>query len=204
MSKSLGNVVDPFELLEQHGCDPVRYYFTREIPTTDDGDFSRERFEILYESELVNSISNLAYRVLSMTEKYCDGKVPKKNGVGLSQEIATAWKTYHGNIRNYDLKAAMESVLLLVDFGNKYIEDHKPWELAKEKDTTKLNEVLYDLLELLRHIGVLLCPYMPETSEKLRKQLGWRPDGKSFREITGWGVLESGQKIEKGEPLFKR
>lgn len=203
MSKSLGNVVDPFELLDEHGCDPVRYYFTREIPTTDDGDFSRERFAILYESELVNSLSNLAYRVLSMAEKYCDGKIPEKTGDDLQGEVSTAWKNYHGHIRNYDLKAAMESAILLVDYGNKHIENAKPWELAKT-DSRKVCGVIYNLLELLRHIGMMISPYMPKTASKLQRKLAWEPDGKPFKESTRWGVLESGKKIEKGEPLFKR
>lgn len=203
MSKSLGNVIDPFTLIEEFGVDPVRYYFLREIPTTEDGDYSRERFEGLYESELVNSISNLSYRVLSMTEKYFEGRVPENTGESLEKETKKTWKTYQEKIESYDLKTAIESVLELAAFGNKYVETEKPWELAKN-DKEKLGGVIYNLLELLRHLSLLLTPFIPETAKKLQAQINWDPGKTPFKEITKWGGLASGQEIKKGEPLFTR
>ncbi len=206
MSKSLGNVVDPFEVVGKYGIDPVRYYLLREIPTDDDGDFNVDRFEVIYRSELANNIGNLVFRVLSMTERYFDGKIPEVEKARDSQEatdrVAALWKVYQENIETFDLKAAIEAVGQYVDEANKFIEDQKPWALAKT-DEAALAEVIYELLERLRHISYLLTPYIPEVAEKIQEQLGIGA-GVEFSEITKWGGIEPGTEIQKGQPLFPK
>jgi methionyl-tRNA synthetase len=200
MSKSLNNVVDPNEYVEKFGADALRYYLLKEIPTTEDGDFSRERFETVYSSELANTIGNLVSRVLAMTAKYFDSKVPEASRINklMEKEAADAWKTYETAIDAFDLKKALEAAVHLAEYANKYVEDTKPWVLAKE-DQTKLADVMYDLLELIRHIALLLQPYIPAASSKILEYLGV--------EISlnkEWGVLKAGQTVQKAEPLFAR
>lgn len=206
MSKSLGNVVDPFSVVEEWGCDPVRYYLLREIPTTTDGDFSKERFKILYESELANNFGNLFSRVLTMTEKNLDGKVPEvvsdSDFVEASKE---AWAKYDEYLGNFDLKKACEEAVKLGELANQYIDEKKPWELAKT-DEGALKEVLYNLLEVLRHIACMLWPFIPETADKMLEGLGACEDYNKcdFVEFREWGRLAPGVEVKKGEILFPK
>ncbi|MFC1810217.1 methionine--tRNA ligase [Patescibacteria group bacterium] len=197
MSKSLGNVISPFDVVEKYGTDPLRYYLLREIPTTEDGDFTYERFEEVYNSELANNLGNLMNRVVKMTERYFDSKVPEPQNYDekIVQNISTMWQDYGGHIAAFDLKKAVEEVIKMIDEANKYIEDTKPWQLAKE-DEAKLGTVMYSLLVVLKNVGYALYPYIPETSEKLLSTFGMNPLEKKN--------LEIGQTIEECDQLFPR
>jgi methionyl-tRNA synthetase len=204
MSKSLGNVVDPFEAVEFFGVDALRFYLLRDIPTAEDGDFSKERFKISYDSDLANNLGNLVSRVVAMTVKYFDGKVPEKCAPELTLEhLERKWRNIDKEMTNFDIKKALEEVLSMLDSGNRYVEEEKPWALAKAEDP-RLNEVMYVLLEGLRQASWMIDPYMPETAAKIRAQLGvteTMDEGLALRE---WGRLEPGTQVEKGEPLFPR
>lgn len=205
MSKSIGNVVDPFEYIEKYGIDPVRYYLLKEIPTTDDGDFSKERFIGVYGSDLANSLGNLVYRVFSMNEKYFAGKVVKKSSTPPAP-IAEMVEKYHAAIAAFDLKLAVETVVKLMNAGNEHVEKNKPWALAKT-DMDKLAEVMYELLEIVRIIGVLLLPIIPNTAEKLLAQYGSAGKAqyeKDLDQALTWGQLPQDIQLTKGEPLFPR
>ncbi|MFC1750861.1 methionine--tRNA ligase [Pseudomonadota bacterium] len=203
MSKTMNNVVDPAQYTEKYGIDPLRYYLLKEIPTTGDGDFSKERFHSLYDSDLAHNIGNLVSRVLSMNEKYFDAKVPDtdKSEGEFAEKLSGIWKTYEEAIDEFDLRKGLEQASTLADFANKYIDDTKPWELAKN-DEEDLKKVMYVLLEILRHIALLLLPYLPGTAEEILRRLGSEAKG-DFEKLTSWGILEAGTKTEKGEPLFK-
>lgn len=205
MSKSLNNVVDPVEYSNKYGADALRYYVLKEIPTTDDGDFSRERFSAVYSGELANNIGNLVSRVLTMTERYLEGKVPdsKKQNKLVSAKVNDVWFKYEASIREFDLKKALETVVELAAFSNKYVEDTKPWVLAKE-DQQKLKEVVYDLLEMVRHIGCLLYPFLPRAGAEIISKLGLDPENVNYEKIKEWGMLEAGAGVGKSEPLFAR
>lgn len=211
MSKSLGNVVDPFDYINEFGVDPVRYYLLKEIPTTDDGDFSRERFMATYSSDLGNNFGNLVYRVFSMNEKYFEGKVVKKVMddpvalVAAVNSLSGFIEMYHRAIDKFDLKAALEIVWILVNIGNEYVDRTKPWALAKT-DQDELAAVMYRLLELVRIIGVLLLPFLPTSSEKLLSQFGesGRIDGTDLSRTLAWGGLIEGSTLVKGPVLFPR
>lgn len=201
MSKSLGNVVDPFEMEKKYGIDALRYYLLREIPTMDDGDFSKTRFEALYTGELAHNLGNLVSRVLTMTEKYSNGKVP-----ALAKEervvnaVLSTWKNYHAHIEIFNLKAALESVFSLLDFANHYIDETKPWELAK-KDPAQVMQILYHLLELIRHVSFMLLPFIPETAKKIQEGLHLQGE-KLYPDAISWGMLKEGESVKKIESLF--
>ena len=181
MSKSLGNVVDPIALLDEWGVDPVRYYLLREVPSDEDGDFSKERFAVLYRDELQNTIGNLLRRSVTLIVKNFDGDLkPQENEVGAS--LKPAWEKYHKGFKNFDLKGAVESMVGLARAANKYVDDQKPWELAKA-DRVRLAVVLANLLTLCKAIGEMLQPIIPETAEKILKMVG-------------------GEKVVEGEVLF--
>ncbi len=206
MSKSLNNVVDPAEFVNRYGTDALRYFLMKEIPTTDDGDFSKERFKIVYESELANSIGNLVSRVLAMTAKYFDGKVPE-NGMEnliLKEKAVEIWTGYVRAIEDFDLKKALEVVADFAYFANKYVDDTKPWVLAKNEDNTELKQVIYNLLEMIRHISLLLKPFMPETSSKISGWLGGNNEPFDFEKAIVWAGLVPGTQVEKAIPLFAR
>lgn len=203
MSKSLGNVVDPFEIGEKYGIDPLRYYLLREIPTADDGDFSMSRFESLYDSELANNLGNLVSRVLTMILKYSDGKVPAQAKEELVvNEVLKTWKEYQAHFDNFNLKAAAENIFALLTFANQYIDDKKPWELAK-KEPAEVLKTLYHLLELIRHASLMLMPFIPGTAAKIQDALRFE-GGKLYPDNIVWGVLKEGTSVKKIASLFPR
>lgn len=204
MSKSLGNVVDPFEYIEKYGSEALRYFLIREVPTTGDGDFSVARFKTVYSSELANNLGNLLSRVVAMSSKYCDGEVPEKADAPkeLTALLDEVLEKYHASFENFDLKAAVEEVGRLLDFANKYVEDQKPWQLVKT-DEAEVKAVLYRLLEVLRYSAILLAPVIPLTSEKIIQTLGLSPDNLKFDQLE-WAKPEKGTRLEKPEQLFPR
>lgn len=181
MSKSLGNVVDPLVLLDEWGVDPVRYYLLREIPSDDDGDFSRDRFAIVYKDELQNTMGNLIRRVVTLSTKNFETKRPTGDGE-LAAQIEKAWKGYHEGFEQFDIKGAVESLLALAREGNLYVDQQKPWELAKT-DKARLEVVLGNLMELCKALGEMLQPLIPESAQKILDQVG-------------------GEQVVLGDPLF--
>jgi methionyl-tRNA synthetase len=205
MSKTLNNVVAPDEYVEKYGADALRYYLLKEIPTTEDGDFSKERFRIVYESELANNIGNLVSRVLAMTDKYFGGKVPeadKSEGI-FKTENEKSWKRYEEAINEFDLKKALEVVVELAASANKFVDDTKPWVLAKENQE-ELGRVIYALLEMIRNIAVMLIPFIPLTAGKILKCLSQDVSGIAYKDLIKWGALKEGTVTAKTEPLFAR
>ncbi len=202
MSKSIGNVVDPFEYVREYGTEALRYYLLREIPSGDDGDFTKQRFFDVHNSELANGLGNLVNRVTMMTEKYFGGVVPiDGEGNEVRGTVVEVISRYEQAFEDFDLKGACDCLLELVNFSNKYIDDKKPWVMAKSEEYG-LEEVLYDLLELLRVVAVLLLPILPTTALKIAVQLGLKREDLSLKEQ--WGVMKKGMKVSSGEVLFPR
>jgi len=201
MSKSLGNVVDPTELSKKYGLDPLRYYLLREIPFGEDGDFSFTRLEERYNSDLANGLGNLVSRVLAMAEKYFDGAAPDESKGDMSE----FWKNYEKSIEDLKLHNALNLIWKEIAVCDEIVDKEKPWELAK-KNTDRLAEVIYELLERIRHIAWALWPFLPETSEKILSKYGIMETErkKSWGALTKWGGLKKGQGLIKGDALFPR
>ena len=200
MSKSLGNVIDPVSLARQYGNDALRYFVLREIPFGGDGDFSTVRLAERYAGDLANEFGNLLHRVLSMAEKYFEGKVPAPTAGSVPQ-----WAAYEQGMDSLDFAAALDAVWEMLRDSNKMIDTEKPWALAKT-DTAKLAQVLYTLLERLRQAAWMLLPIMPKSARGVLAQLGQPEADKSqtWQEAQVWGGLKEGAILAKGEPLFPR
>ncbi|MBI4438237.1 methionine--tRNA ligase [Candidatus Uhrbacteria bacterium] len=165
MSKSLGNVVDPFDLVAEYGTDALRYYLLREIPSHEDGDFSRARMEERY-SELANQLGNLVSRVAAMAQKYFDGKLDPVALDWTAREEALA-----SAIAQYDFKAYLDSVFAVVAEGNDLVDKTSPFKLVKE-DAPAAKAVLSQLSEMICFIGRALAPALPQTSEEILRRYG--------------------------------
>jgi methionyl-tRNA synthetase len=204
MSKSLGNVLDPFEAIDRFGADPLRYYCFREVSFGQDGSVSAPGFEARYETELANEYGNLASRTLAMVDRYRDGVIPDaepdpelaggRDGLsGLESRVAEL-------LDRAELTQALEEIWARVRRLNRYVEEARPWDLAKDDGTAeRLDQVLYTLAEGLRFITLLLYPYTPETTERLLSALG-----EEGRGLTAFGSRGGGQRVEKLPPLFPR
>lgn len=210
MSKSLGNVIDPFALVQKYGTDAVRYYLLAEINPFEDGDFSYEKFEKRYMGDLANGIGNLTNRILAMVEKYCDNHVPKVLVVeqGLIDFLTKhTWPEYARAMDDFRFDKALEALWKFVAYCDQLISDRKPWSMAKAGDVQAVNDLLYHLAESLRHIAVMLWPLLPETAEKIFLQLGLAVEdelAKPLEDLQQWVDLTVGKKIDKGDPLFPR
>jgi methionyl-tRNA synthetase len=199
MSKSLGNVLDPYEVMEKFGADALRFYCFREVSFGQDGQISPAGFEERYESELADQYGNLANRVLSMIGRYREGTVPDAEA---EPELAGAFEGVGDRFRELldaaELTQALEEGWKLVRRLNQYVEETKPWELAKADDA-RLDPVLYGLAEGLRVTTLLLHAYMPETTAKLLEALS-EPD----RGLAEFGSRGGGQSLGELAPLFPK
>ena len=207
MSKSLGNIIDPFEVIDKYSVDALRYYLLKEIPSSSDGNFSYERFEEIYQADLANGLGNLTARVIALATKDQKLKISEQsNDPKFKVKIENAWLDYERSLNDFKLNEALETAKKLMSVCDEYIEQNKPWQLeGKEKE-----KVIYNLLESLRHITWMIYPFMPETAMKIFKQLfadekERRTElNKTLEEAQKWGELKTGTKVQKGEILFPR
>ncbi|HEX2097190.1 MAG TPA: methionine--tRNA ligase [Solirubrobacterales bacterium] len=201
MSKSLGNVLDPFEVIDRFGPDALRFYCFREVSFGQDGSISTAGFEARYETELANDFGNLASRVLAMIDRYRDGVVPEAQvDAVLAEDFEGAVGRFSELLDRAELSEALEQAWKLVRRLNRYVEETRPWELAKdEADPERLDEVLYNLAEGLRTTTLLLVPYLPRTSDQLLDALG--EDSRSLGKL---GSRPGGQRVERVPPLFPK
>ena len=168
MSKSLGNGVDPEEAVALVGSDATRWYLLSEVPTMDDGDFTLDRLRSVYSSDLANDFGNVVSRVVAMSKKYCNGAVPRieQSQVQNLEKalVEEAWEQYHQCIADRNIDKALQVAKGLIVFSNRRIEEQKPWIMAKdETKSAELSEMLYELLEIIRHISAMLAPAMPHS-----------------------------------------
>ena len=196
MSKSLGNVLDPFEVIERFGADALRFYLLRDVPFGQDGSVSTAAFELRYETELANELGNLASRTIGMLARYRDGAVSKGDpDPVLAADFAGLTERFCELMDGVELTLALDEVWQRVRRLNRYVEEQAPWQLAKDPDRAgELDRVLRTLVEGLRSVAVLLWPYLPASCERLLGALG--APGLSL----GGATLGAGS-IEHVEPL---
>jgi methionyl-tRNA synthetase len=203
MSKTTGNVVNPVEIAGKYGTDALRYYLLREIPVGRDGDFSDELFIQRYNSDLANNLGNLVNRIHTLVSRngITDFTFDKYSEI-YKEKTDETWKKYVKDMDRYNLHEAIFHVWKLVDFANKMIEEEKPWALLKE-NAEKGKTVLCNLLEVLRHISIMISPFVPETSVKIRKQIGLSAQIDTEKE-KGWGKITGWKELGIQEIMFPR
>lgn len=192
MSKTIGNVIDPIQLVNDIGVDPARFYLATEMTFGNDGDVSIERMKEAYGAHLANGLGNLFARITGMYSKYAeniDYKV-KINTKKYSLIVDETWKNYENFLDNLVVDNAVGEVWKLIGWCDKFVEENKPWELAKQKDYKKLSEVILILLENLRHIGWMISPIMPDTSVNILTLLGYFDTDKTLKyaKLKKWGI----------------
>ena len=203
LSKSTGNVVDPLTVIADWGLDAFRYYVVRELAIGPDGNWTDDGFRVRYNAELANGLGNLLNRSVNMLNKYRDGVVP-----AVSQELAGdaagAVRETLECLDRHGLQEALVSIWGLVNRANQYVDQTRPFTLAKDPaQAARLDEVLYNLVEVCRILAVLLCPFIPDTAAKIFAQLNL-PEAPDRMDLAAWGGLAPGHRIGAPVPLFPR
>lgn len=208
MSKSKGNVIYSDDVVEFFGVDGARYYLLSEMPLNSDGSITYEALIEKYNSDLANTLGNLVNRSVAMAKKYFDGKImpPVEHGnvdhelIHMAEELPDKIASLMDEYRMAD---TMDAIMSLARRANKYIDETSPWVLAKdEANSARLGTVLYNLLETIRFIGVILAPFMPETSEKILNEIG--AEKRDLDNLKKFGGLEAGKHVDEPVPLFAR
>ncbi|MDD4893694.1 MAG: methionine--tRNA ligase [Candidatus Omnitrophica bacterium] len=190
MSKSRGNAVNPLEMVQKYGLDAYRYFLLRDVPFGSDGNFSEESIVKRFNGDLANDLGNLVYRTLTMLEKYYQGAIPEKGKLNeqagkIEEKIKLLPIEVSAAMAYLDFSLALEHIWELINMANKYVEETKPWNLAKENKTDELKSFIRLLVDVIREAAEHIYPFMPQTAESIKEQMGQ-------------------DKINKGKPLFPR
>jgi len=205
MSKSKGNILDPLEIINVYGLDPLRYYLLKEVSFGNDGNISEEKLENCINSDLANNFGNLCQRVLSFAEKNCSSLIPDHKFTDDDLEILKPLNNLdkiRSFVDNQDINQYMSFIVDRLFAANKYFNDQEPWK--KKDDRLRLNTIVYTALELIRKITILLYPVMPETSVKVLNVFDETENSIDFTSIDNNEILKKDLKINKLDILFKK
>ena len=209
MSKSVGNVVDPMDYIDQYGVDAFRYFLMAEMVLGQDADFTKETFTRRYNTDLANDLGNLLNRVITLVVSHCEGRIPASGDGGddearLREVALSLAPAVEQSIQKMRLDEGLAAISAAFRETNRYLEKRQPWTMARDGDTENLGTVLYHAAEILRIVSGLLYPVMPGKMEALRSVLGFKPGDPDMARLSHWGELEPGTPVRKADVLFPR
>ncbi len=211
MSKSRGTVVKPLDLKDTYGLDSFRYFLMRDMVFGLDSNFSEDAFVQRINSDLANDLGNLVSRSLSMAVKYCEGTVPAaasaehRDDLSLIAGAVSLFPVVQSSFQALQFHKALIAIWDFINLTNRYIVEREPWVLAKDTDArARLNTVIYNILEAIRFIAVLISPFMPDSGSEMLRRLGLDTSTQDFESIRTWGRLPAGNSIARGDSLFPR